>query len=397
MTQRAVRITGASILGRGEAECWVAEGRIQPGRTAGRGEAGIELDARGLLLAPALVDIHGDAFERGIQPRPGVDMPIEMAVAETEAALLSAGIATEFHGVTLSWEPGLRCEEAFHAWLVALDQARPSLVVDHRVHLRFEAFNLDSLPAAIRAIEAGRIHLVSFNDHMASIQRKLADPLVAGKYAGRAGMSVAAMTQLADRLAARAGEVEAGRRTLADAALAAGLRLASHDDPDAASRAYYRNLGADLAEFPESVEAAKAARDADEPVIMGAPNVVRGGSHTGLIGAAEMVRRGLCSVLASDYHYPSMAAAAFRLAREGMTLEAAWDLVAANPARAAGLVDRGRLEVGLRADLTLWADWQGPSPRLIAVLVAGRIAHLTAEGAGRLGQQALALRQTVLA
>ena len=141
--------------------------------------------------------------------------------------------------------------------------------------------------------------------------------------------------------------------------------------------ARYHALGATLCEFPLDAPTAKAARDTGCAVIMGAPNIVRGGSHAARFSAHEAFRRGLCSVLTSDYYYPAMHLAAFRLAREGeATLGAAWRAVSTDAARAVALSDRGEIRVGKRADLVLVDDDRQDEPAIAATLAGGRIAYL---------------------
>jgi alpha-D-ribose 1-methylphosphonate 5-triphosphate diphosphatase len=137
-------------------------------------------------------------------------------------------------------------------------------------------------------------------------------------------------------------------------------------------------MGVRIAEFPINVETAQAAADHDDFIIMGAPNVVRGGSHTGWTRAADMVAQGLCSILASDYYYPAPLLAAFRLNHDGiMPLNKAWKLVSETPAAAAGLNDRGRIAPGQRADLVL-VDASAPlRPRVVGVVSGGRLVYLT--------------------
>lgn len=348
---------------------------IEEGRVAGlTGATGAGTwDLRGAMVLPAIVDIHGDAFERQLQPRPGVDFPADLALAETERQLLANGIATAFHGVTLSWEPGLRGIEAWRALIAAFTRGR--FVCDMRVHLRWEAYNVEAASEAAAAIRAGGVHLLAFNDHTPSIVRKLGDATSAAKFAERAGMKVEAFREVALAAAAREPEVEAARRQVAEAAREAGIPMASHDDETISDRDMFRALGAAICEFPVTEAVAVAARAADEAVVMGAPNVVRGGSHIGWASAGEMARRGLCTVLASDYYYPCLLEAPFRLAAEGMALGEAWALVAANPARAAHLADRGTVAAGKRADLLVVAV-EGGRPRLLATIVAGRVAWL---------------------
>jgi alpha-D-ribose 1-methylphosphonate 5-triphosphate diphosphatase len=338
-------------------------------------------DASGLLVLPGLVDIHGDALERALQPRPGVDFPAALALRDTAAQLLATGITTAYLGVTLSWEPGLRSIKTWRALTAAL--GRTSGVPDIRVHLRFEADNFDALDDALTGIAAGSVHLLGFNDHTLPILGRMDDPQLVAKYAGRAGLSPDAFRALAASVAARRGEIPAARARLAAAARAAGIPMLSHDDATPEDRAHYRAHGATICEFPMSEAVAADARAHGEAVVMGAPNVVRGGSHLGWSSAAPLAERGLVTVLASDYHWPAMLEAAFALTRRpsGLDLPHAWALVAANPAAALGLTDRGTLLPGRRGDVVI-VNPDGPT--VVAVFCAGRLAHLTAEGAARL-------------
>ncbi|HEX3989784.1 MAG TPA: alpha-D-ribose 1-methylphosphonate 5-triphosphate diphosphatase [Acetobacteraceae bacterium] len=378
----SIRITGGQVLldhdGLVATDLGLADCRIAAiGGTRGKG---IGLDASGLLVLPGIVDIHGDAFERQIQPRPGVDFPMGIALRDTERQLLANGITTAFHGVTLSWEPGLRSLGSWQALLTALEAER--WTCDMRVHLRWEAYNLDALDIAVADIAAGRVHLLAFNDHTPAILHKLKDPVEGAKYAGRAGMAMHDFQAFTDRVAARADEVPAALQRIAAAAREAGLPMASHDDDTLPVRARFRSLGADICEFPMAEAVGRDARAQGEHVVMGSPNVVRGRSHLNWTSAATMAEAGICDILSSDYYYPAMARAAFILTDRGaFDIARAWALIAANPASAAGLTDRGSIEVGKRADLVLME----PAGRtLVATIANGRLAHLTAEGAARL-------------
>jgi alpha-D-ribose 1-methylphosphonate 5-triphosphate diphosphatase len=365
-------IAGARVL-LPEAETEVAvtlrDGVIHAIDGALRGEV---IDARGLVLAPGLIDLHGDAFERCVQPRPGVSLPMDLALADADAQAAASGITTVFHGVTLSWEPGLRSGQAFTDLLDGLDRLRPHALVDHRIHLRMEAIAPDEAPLALTAIEAGRVHMVAINDHTASIAKKARDAAGAAPYAKRMGLSPEAVLALAERMLERRAEGEAALAQVLTAARAKNLVIASHDDETPAMRAQWRAQGATICEFPMNDATARAARAAGEHVVMGCPNVVRGGSHLGWHGAEDMVRENLCDVLVSDYVWAAMLPAAFRVAKGAAPgLAAAWRLVAANPAAAVRLADRGRIAPGARADLVL-VDPAGPVPRVVATFVAGR-------------------------
>jgi alpha-D-ribose 1-methylphosphonate 5-triphosphate diphosphatase len=381
MTQ--IRITGGQVLlaadGLATTDLRLSDGRVDAiGASGGKG---LSLDASGLLVLPGIVDIHGDAFERQIQPRPGVNFPVGLALRDTERQLLANGITTAFHGVTLSWEPGLRSLPSWNAMLTALEAE--TWTCDMRVHLRWEAYNLDALDTALADIEAGRVHLLAFNDHTPSILKKLSDPVEGAKYAGRAGMKMEAFQEFTDRIASRANEVPAALERIGAAARAAGLPMASHDDDTLPVRARFRAMGAHICEFPMAEEVGREARAQGEHVVMGSPNVVRGGSHLNWASAAVMAEAGVCDILSSDYYYPAMARAAFVLADRGMfDLSRAWALVSANPAAAAGLTDRGTIEAGKRADVVLVEPTER---RLVATIAGGRLGYLSAEGAARLG------------
>ena len=375
----SLNITGGQVLRDGNlvaGDLAVAQGRIAAVSDGRR------LDATGLLVLPGIVDLHGDAFERQIQPRPGVNFPMDVALADTERQLLANGITTAFHGVTFSWEPGLRGVETWRSILQGL--AARDWACDMRVHLRFEAYNLPDLEEAIADIQAGRVHLLAFNDHTPAILRRLPDDAKASKYSERGGMELAAFRALASGNAAYTDAVKPGEARIAAAARAAGLPMASHDDDTVATRDHFRSVGARICEFPMEEAVGRAARAAGDAVVMGAPNVLRGGSHLGWASAAVLAEAGICSVLCSDYYYPALLRAAFILAARGkMSLPQAWALVSENPARAGGLADRGTLAPGQRGDVLLVAD-RGGVPELVATVAQGRVAWMSGEGAGRL-------------
>jgi alpha-D-ribose 1-methylphosphonate 5-triphosphate diphosphatase len=340
------------------------------------------LDASGLMVLPGIVDLHGDAFERQLQPRPGVDFAAPIALRDTQAQLLANGVTTALHAITLSWEPGLRSPQAWRQMLDALDALRPAMVCDMRVHMRWEMHNLDALEMALDDIEAGRVSLVSFNDHTPSILRKIDSPATAAKYSERAGMAVDEFRTLAERAAAHAPRIDAASLRLAEAARRHGLAMASHDDDTVAARDRFRALGARICEFPMAEAVGAAARAAEDAVVMGCPNVVRGGSHLGWASAASLAERDICTVLCSDYYYPAMLLAAWTLAERGvLSLARAWSLISANPAAAAGLKDRGVIAEGKRADLVL-VDPVGPT--VVATIAAGRVGYISGAGWRRL-------------
>jgi alpha-D-ribose 1-methylphosphonate 5-triphosphate diphosphatase len=357
-----------------EVDIVVEGGRIaEPGAPASAGA--LRLDASGLLVLPGVVDCHGDAFERHIMPRPGVSFDIDLALRDADRAMLASGITTAFHGVTWSWEPGLRGADNARALIEAMARLAPELGADTRFHLRHETFNLDAEAEILDWLAAGRVGVLAFNDHTEGLLKEGVRPAKVAKMVERTGLSSADFMVLAEAVYSRRDEVAGSVSRLAQAALEAGVPTLSHDDMTPQMRAWYRSLGVRVAEFPIDVATAREAAAHGEAIVFGAPNVVRGGSHLGCPGAEDMVRQGLCTILASDYYYPALALAPFVLARKGAaTFAQAWKLVSQAPAQALGLHDRGVIAPGKRADLILVAE--GPQPRVVATIAGGRLVHL---------------------
>lgn len=360
---------------------------------------GTRIDARGLILAPALIDVHGDAFERQLMPRPGVYFPTETAVIDTDRQLAANGIATAYHAITLGWEPGLRGVERSRGLMQTMLDLAPRLTVENRVQLRWETFAVEALDVIDWALQAPLTPSVAFNDHTSMTMRAYDVPIqergfelspdfsiaslddermkkrTASK-AHRAGLSEEDYIALLGKVWDRREDVPAMIQQVAEKARAVRAPMLSHDDTRAETRTYFRDLGATVAEFPMVMEAAQAARAEGDMIIFGAPNATRGGSHIGSLGAGDMVEAGLCDVLASDYFYPAMLAAVHKLDLEKradrLTL---WSLVSAGPAKAMGLTDRGEIAVGKRADLVL-VDWpKEHAPAIQGTWVGGRAAY----------------------
>ena len=357
------------------------------------------IDARGMMLAPAMVDIHGDAFERQLMPRPGVMIPTSAALLETDRQLAANGIATAYHALTLSWEPGLRSVAIGQEVVAGLDALAPRLTVENRVQLRWETFCFEALPLIDRALAGPLRPALAFNDHTTMgvlhpdcpLQTRPFDhdaalpvadmdsPEFARKMeprARRAAMTTADFVALIKAMWERRADVPSVIARAGARAREAGAPMLSHDDSQPETRDFYRAHGARISEFPMNATVTRAAREAGDRIVFGAPNAARGGSHLGSPGAAEMVAEGLCDILASDYYYPAMLAAVARLRADGVApLPDLWKLVAANPAAALGLGDRGTIAPGQRADLVL-IDWpEGATPAVRMCLSAGRAAY----------------------
>jgi alpha-D-ribose 1-methylphosphonate 5-triphosphate diphosphatase len=370
---------GQALIGHGlaDASIHIADGIIA--ETSSRGQPPcLRLDNHGLIALPGIVDMHGDAFERQMMPRPGVDFPIDVALVDSDRQAIANGMTTVFHAATWSWEPGLRGTENAHRLADAIEELQPRFAADTRFHLRQETYNLDAEPMIAEWLAAGRVSLLAFNDHMHMTTASMGNPKKRARMVERSGLSESEFDALVDRVMARAGDVPASIARLAAIARDNDVPLLSHDDESPQQRADFRTLGVDIAEFPINEETARAAIDGGDFTVFGAPNVVRGGSHTGWTSAAEMVNKGLCSILASDYYYPAPLLAAFRLVADRIVpLPQAWSLVSGAPAAATGLHDRGEIAPGKRADIILVDAHDALRPRVVAVIAAGRLAYLT--------------------
>ncbi|WP_338420744.1 alpha-D-ribose 1-methylphosphonate 5-triphosphate diphosphatase [Pontivivens ytuae] len=362
----ALRLTGARVLlpgGLEETALTLAEGRIADG-------PGREVDLGGHLILPGVIDVHGDGFERHVAPRRGLVPDPGDGLPMLEAELAACGITTAWLAQFWSWQGGLRSPDFARAMAAALAGRRGAL--DLRLQLRVETHMIADFNAIARFVRQAGIGYVGFSDHLphrALAAGKRPERLTSA--ALRAKRSPEAHLALMQELAANATEVPTALARLI--AEMPGVKLASHDD-DAATRARYAALGVEIAEFP--VELPDAG-----PAVMGAPNVLRGGSHDRGPSAAEAVAEGRVTALASDYHYPAMVPAALKLAEAGLPLADAWHLISGGPAEMLGLANRGRIAPGLRADLVVLEAATG---RVAATFAGGRPVYLGPEVAARL-------------
>ena len=360
---------------------------------------GSEISAHGKILAPAIIDVHGDAFERQLMPRPGVYFPIEVALIDTDRQLAANGITTAYHAITLGWEPGLRNVARGRELIQSIQDLGLRLTVENRVQLRWETFAFEALDVIESTLKGPLLPSVAFNDHTSMTMRAYDVPVQERVFelspdfsiasleddrikqrtlskAQRAGLSQEDYIAMLGKIWDRRSDVPDKISEVASMASTVGAPMLSHDDTRADTRTYFRNLGASVSEFPMVMEAVEAARKHEDLIILGAPNAARGGSHIGSVGAADLIEAGLCDALASDYFYPAMLAAIDRLDREKradrVTL---WSLLSSGPARAMRLNDRGSITIGSRADLVL-VDWtKGQAPVIEGTWIAGRAAY----------------------
>jgi alpha-D-ribose 1-methylphosphonate 5-triphosphate diphosphatase len=324
---------------------------IQPGRS--HAPSAIDLDGDHVL--PGVVDVHTDNLERQVLPRALARWPSRSAMIAHDAQCAAAGVTTILDALCLGdlgFDPGRI--QTFRDGVADLDALIPTglLKSEHYLHLRCELPALDTLDSFDTVADHPLVRMISLMDHSPGV----------GQYANiefyrnlrrRGGLAEDQIDRRIAELQAQRAEMRGpNRRALLDRVAGKGITLASHDDRTLEEIAENARDGITVSEFPVTMAAAEAAKAAGMEVIAGAPNLVRGGSHSGNIAAADLLRAGWVDVFASDYVPPALIEAAFRAAREGLaSLPAAVAMVTSRAAAMAGLPDRGRLTEGLRADL----------------------------------------------
>lgn len=319
------------------------------------------VELRGQILMPGLIDLHCDAIEKEAEPRARVLFPLEFAVAQVDRRNAAAGITTPYHAVSFAnREWGVRNNDTAAQVIRMLHAFKPHSLVDNRVHCRYEVTDPFAVPVLTALMDEGMVNLLSVMDHSPGQgQFKTLDAYLEYMM-GNHGMS-REQAEEAARAKAEAQEGAVGRvEHLLERARRHGIPTASHDDDSVHRIAAMRALGVAMSEFPITLDTAKAAVSCGLPTILGAPNVLRGQSQSGSMRAIDAIRAGVASCLCSDYQPSTLIAAAFVAARQAsLPLSQAVALVSANPAKAAGLDDRGRIQAGLRADLTAVATVGG--------------------------------------
>lgn len=327
-----------------------------------------------LLLLPGFVDMHGDMIERELEPRPRVDMPAEIAFRELDRRLAGAGVITAYAAVSFTAGASageLRSFEHTARIIRDLHRVRPGLLVDHRIHARFDITLTNALDVIRGLIADETLDLVSLMDHTPG----------QGQYRDikRHIEHIAHMRGVTREEAERLVQQKIVDRTRPEEVLAATLReisdlcgvhhiiMASHDDDTLEKVALMASLGVAISEFPVDFAAAREAHARGLATAMGAPNALRGKSYSNNLSARDAHSAGVLDILASDYHPSSILPALLMLAEtdpEG--LPGAVRLATANPAHALGLSNRGRIATGLLADIVI-ADTGGPGHVLTSI------------------------------
>jgi len=360
---------GAVVIDNG----MVAEIRERP--VAGAPEAG------GVQVFPGFIDMHGDMIETELEPRPGVDFPVHVALRHLDARLAAAGVTTAYAAVSFS--KGVRAGERrsfahTSETIRALHALRAELRVAHKIHARFDVTFDGAVGVLADLVAAGTVDLVSLMDHTPGqgqyrdLERHVEQVATQHSVSAREARDMVA-TRIAERTRPQSVLLET-LREVAQLCRTHAVALASHDDATAEKAGLMADLGATISEFPVTLDAAQAADARGMMIAMGAPNAMRGSSYSGNLSARAAHARGLLHILAADYHPATILPAVQLLAEQDPGgLPGAAALAASNPAAALGLHDRGRIAPGLRADLALVAP--GGRGHVVATLSGGEVIY----------------------
>jgi len=333
-------------------------------------------DCGGDFVAPGLIELHTDNLERHIQPRPRVDWPHNAAILAHDAELAGTGITTVFDAMRVGSVPGGKGRYVKYARGLASElwalRAEEALKISHFLHLRAEVCSETLVEELAEFGPEDRVGLVSLMDHTPG-QRQFRDITKLEAYVkGKLGLNDAEFAEhVAQLKALREAHGERHEAEAVKAATRYGAVLASHDDTTAGQVAVSQGHGIRLAEFPTTREAAAACHGHGIAVMMGAPNLIRGGSHSGNVAAHELAEAGLLDILSSDYVPAALLMGAVRLGALWGDMAAGLATVTRNPARAVGLFDRGEIVAGRRADVIRFA-LRGGVPAVRAVWARGQ-------------------------
>lgn len=340
-------IEGSLVIGDGEITA-IDQGNAVPADA---------VDCGGDYIAPGLIELHTDNLERHMQPRPGVKWPIDAAVLAHDRELAGTGVTTVFDALRIGsitsdkWMKSPKYAREVANCILA-QRAAGNLKISHFLHLRAEICS-ETLGEELEEFgPEDRIGILSLMDHTPG-QRQFRDlSKLAEYYIGKYGMNPAEANGYFERQKALSARVREGHEALAVAAgKRLGAALASHDDTTPEDVIASKGFGCRIGEFPTTAEAARASHEAGIAVIMGAPNYLRGGSHSGNVAASELAQAGVLDILSSDYAPASLLMGAVRMGLEFDDLPRGIHAATAAPAAAAGLEDRGIIEPGKRADL----------------------------------------------
>lgn len=335
------------------------------------------INANGSWVLPGLVDSHSDAIEMEMEPRPSSAFPIEVSFYELEKKLVGEGITTIYHSMSLYEENAQKWIRRNDTVLNAIKDikrlAQGQHLIRHKTHLRYEITNVSAVTAVQQLIEQKQIDQLSFMDHTPG-QGQFRDMEVHKKLLIEHRRYTEEQANELINESKQLAKIEpAVLQQLAALATQYGIALASHDDDTVEKLVLVKSWNASISEFPIELEVARKAKELGLYVVMGAPNVLLGKSHSNNLSAMEAIEAGLVDILCSDYYPSSLLHTVFKLYHLGMPINQAVNMVSLNPARALNIdYEVGSIEVGKKADLLVISEME-QRPVLEKVLLNGQI------------------------
>jgi len=342
----------------------------------------ISIDVGGLLILPGLVDLHSDAVEKEIEPRPGATFPIRPSLVELDKKLAMSGITTMFHAIAFNDESITSSRgTAMAAEIIRriAEVNRTDMGVDNYIHARYEITSFPSVAIIRELIAEGHVRLLSIMDHTPGQGQFKSIEHWKRFHLPTYDLSDSQAEAIIEKKQADQKQAYIRVRELLDFGKKHDLVLLSHDDDEPGKIDLTSEWGISTSEFPLSVDVACYAREKGMTTGMGAPNVVRGRSQSGNVSARELIEQQCCDFLCSDYHTSSLLQAAFVMHREmGMELGRSLAMVTSTPARIAGFDDRGRIAPDLLADLIILDDRD--IPKVVTTLKEGDVVYSSLGG-----------------
>lgn len=347
------------------------------------------MDVHGAYVMPGVVDLHNDNLEHEINPRAEANLPLPFALSSMERRLAASGVTTEFHAISfqdnVAKSRSIADARGKASYLSQLEDD-PRHGVRHHILHRLDVRTPDSLAQALPTLMRAGAPYASLNDHTPGqgqyrdVQRLIRLAHVQAEQRNGTKTDPAWYEERMRRAREDTETVQRFYAAVGERMATNSLVLSTHDDDTTEKVDQQLRLGATIAEFPVTFEAAQHSRAHGMQIVVGAPNIVRGGSQSGNLNAADLVARGLADIICADYHSPSLLPAAWRLVRDGLLdLPASIRMLTLNPARAVGLHDRGAIAVGLLADLCIVREDEHGWPHCEGTIIAGmsgfRFAH----------------------
>ncbi|HSH25248.1 MAG TPA: phosphonate metabolism protein PhnM [Massilibacterium sp.] len=344
-------------------------------------KGGRQIDAKGGYITPGFVDIHSDYIETIISPRPTSLMDFQMGIRETERILMTHGITTIFHSLSIYKDDGfshkpIRNPQNVNRLIDAINDTHMSEhLIRNRMHARFEIDNIEQVNQFIQNIEDEKVHLISFMDHSPGQGQYRDLQIYRETLRGYKDLTDEEVEELIKNGMNKNKVTFEQIKEISELALSKGIAVASHDDDSIDKLHLVQSYGTTISEFPTTLEVAKKAKSLGLCTIAGAPNVMLGGSHSGNLCATEAMKEGAIDVLCSDYYPPAMLHAIFKLHKEqDLPLVDLFRFVTLNPAKAVHMDHEiGSIEVGKKADLLIIEQMNDGYPIITATFVDGKL------------------------